>query len=69
LVLGGQRHEYSRELFRWLMLGADGARRICAAPRGPYGLATAATSGIPPIWRSTPLIRSMAAASSQAHVS
>ena len=39
------------------------SRLICAAPRGPYGLTTAATSGIVATWRSTALIRAVTAAS------
>ena len=39
------------------------SRLICAAPRGPYGLATAATSGIAATCRSTPPIRTMTTAS------
>ena len=39
------------------------SRLICAAPCGPYGLATAATSGIVAICFRTPLIRAVTAVS------
>jgi len=39
------------------------SRLICAAPCGPYGLATAATSGIAVICRNTPAIRAATATS------
>ena len=39
------------------------SRLICAAPRGPYGLTTAATSGIVATCRSTAVIRAMTAGS------
>ena len=39
------------------------SRLTCAAPCGPYGLTTAATSGIAAICSKTPLIRAATAAS------